>query len=329
MHCETTISYSVAIRTLGTAGRKYEKLMDSVASLIPQPKEVIVVLPEGYKKPDYQIGFEKFVYSCKGMIVQRLAALDYITTDYILFCDDDVEFNSDFIQILYEPLQNGYSCSTGPLLDFFPPEGLKYFFASILGGACVMLRGKDKMYTRILNTGGWSYNRSIKTNEHCCYDAESLAWTCFFIKTKVMRDIHFEDETWIERNGYAAFDDRIMFYKMLKMGYKSCVVSDATYIHNDAMTSSRNLKLEPIYARAFNHYVFWHRCLYLLCKNPLKRMWMKVCIHYYIGINTIYDILLKKVGRKTPEQVFSSQRGFKDAIQFVKSEEYRTLAKWR
>ena len=65
MSLQTEISYSVAIRTLGTAGDKYEKLMNSVAALVPKPKEVVVVLPEGYEKPEYQIGCELFVRSQK------------------------------------------------------------------------------------------------------------------------------------------------------------------------------------------------------------------------------------------------------------------------
>ena len=98
MSLQTEISYSVAIRTLGTAGDKYEKLMNSVAALVPKPKEVVVVLPEGYEEPEYQIGCELFVRSQKGMIVQRLEALKYITAENILFCDDDVEFECDFVQ---------------------------------------------------------------------------------------------------------------------------------------------------------------------------------------------------------------------------------------
>lgn len=308
------ISYSVAIRTLGTAGEKYVKLMDSIQKLEPQPKEVIVVIPEQYAEPAYQIGIEKFVRSPKGMIIQRLAALNIITSDYILFCDDDVEFESNFVQKLYEPMNMGYACSAGPLLDFFPPAGVKYLVASLLGGACVMLHGKEKMYTRILNTGGWSYNRDIKTDEHRIYDAESLAWTCFFINAKAMRAIHFEDEMWIEQNGYAAFDDRVMFYKLIMMGYKSCVVSDAVYIHNDAMTSTKDLKLEPIYARAFNHYMFWYKFLYAPESSWIMRAWKKFCINYYVVMQKIYSRI-----NKMPDGAYLEMcKGFSDAMSRAK-----------
>lgn len=39
------------------------------------------------------------------MIPQRLFALQYITSEYTLFCDDDVELSADFIEKLAEPLK--------------------------------------------------------------------------------------------------------------------------------------------------------------------------------------------------------------------------------
>ena len=56
------ISYSIAIRTLGKAGKKYQKLLNSITKLNVQPEKIIVVLPEGYKPPVEKIGTECFVY---------------------------------------------------------------------------------------------------------------------------------------------------------------------------------------------------------------------------------------------------------------------------
>ena len=242
--------------------------------------------------------------------------------------DDDVELAPDFIEKLYDPLCNsGFQCAAGPLLEFFPPAGPKYWLASLLGGACVMLHGRKKNYVRILKTGGWSYNRSIDTKLHKIYRTESLPWTCFFIRTDVMKKIQFEDEQWSERNGYAAFEDRAMFYKLLKNGYSSCVVSDACYKHNDGQTSTRKLRLEPVYARAFNHYVFWHRYIYTLSRHWGARLWAKLCIGYYINLQKIYHILLVNAGREEREVLLTVKRGFKDAKAFVKSSEYAKLPK--
>ena len=107
------ISYSIAIRTLGRAGAKYQKLLDSIRNSTVQPEKVVVVLPEGYSKPKEQLGYEVFVHCSKSMVGQRLAALKYIKSEYTLFLDDDISFEPDFILKLAKPLQEKkYDCST-------------------------------------------------------------------------------------------------------------------------------------------------------------------------------------------------------------------------
>lgn len=320
-----SFSYSVAIRTLGTAGEKYIKLMKSIEKLTIQPEKIVVVLPVGYNPPEYKIGKEEYVFSSKGMIIQRLKALDHIISDFILFCDDDVELEAEFIEKLAKPLINGkYVCSTGPLLDLFPPNTFKYKVASLLGGACVMLHGKRNNFIRILRTGGWSYNYGIEIEKDKIYRTESLPWACFLIRTDVMKAIQFENEMWCEKYGYASFEDRVMFYKMLKNGYESCVVSNARYLHNDAKTSNVQTNLTQIFCGAFNHYVFWHRYLYSLSRNPAEKFWMRICICYYININKLYRKLLS-IKQKDKKIYIEMKKGFAEAKKFVRSEEYRKL----
>ena len=74
-------TYSVAIRTLGTAGEKYEKLLASIDRQTIRPDKIVVVLPRGYEPPQPILGCEEFVFSDKGMVPQRLAALEYIDSD--------------------------------------------------------------------------------------------------------------------------------------------------------------------------------------------------------------------------------------------------------
>lgn len=319
-------SYSIAIRTLGTAGEKYKKLLDSIDRQTIKPEKVVVVLPEGYEMPEERLGYEQFEFSPKGMIIQRMDALKYIDSEYILFCDDDLEFDCDFCEKTILALnKEEYDCASGPLLELFPPKGLKHSFASVLGGACVMLHGRSKYYVRILNTGGWSYNHSIDTKVHKIYMTESLPWACFMIKRVAMENICFNDELWAEKSGYSAFEDRIMFYKLLLNKFRTCVVSDAHYIHNDGKTSTREIKLTPIYAGAFNHYVFWHRFLYKQSENVLDRLWKRVCINYYMLVSRLYGWGLFLLKRRTAEERKASVQGFNDAKLFVKSQEYLAL----
>jgi hypothetical protein len=316
-------SYSVAIRTLGTAGEKYKKLLDSIQEQTIQPEKIVVVLPEGYKLPEYQLGNEEFVFSAKGMMPQRIEALKYITSEYTLFCDDDVEFEELFTKKILNTLRMGeFDCASGPLLDFFPPATPKYAIASVLGGACVMLHGRKNNYVRILNTGGWSYNWSIDLQHHKIYDTDSLPGTCFMVRTEAMKKIHLGKELWAEKTGYSAFEDRIMIGKLAINGYKSCVISDAMYHHNDGKTSTNNLKLEPVYAGAYNHYVFWHRYIYSPERSFVKRYWMKICISYYVAMSKFYN----KIKYRHSDEVYKTVcKGFADAKIFVKSKEYMAL----
>lgn len=101
------IDYSVIIRTTGKAGEKYQRLLQSVANLDPQPKEVIVVLPKGYTLPEDQLGWESFFFCPKGMVIQRLYGIAQCKTAYALICDDDIGFAPDFVRKLHAPLETG------------------------------------------------------------------------------------------------------------------------------------------------------------------------------------------------------------------------------
>ncbi len=326
MNSTMNVKYSVAIRTLGTAGEKYIKLLKSIDAQTIKPEKVIVVLPEGYSDPEPILGYEEFVHSPKGMIIQRLFALNYIDSEYVLFSDDDIEFESCFIEKVLDSIINfNYDCASGPLLELFPPNTLKYTFASVLGGACRMVRNKEDMYTRILSTGGWSYNYNIDIKHHKFYNAESLPWACFIVKTKAMKAIQFQDEMWFEKNGYSAFEDRGMFYKLLLNGYKTCVVSDAKYIHNDAKTSNSGNNYKMTFCGTFNHYVFWHRYLYSQSSSIRKKLWLKICINYYIIMGNLNSFVNYCLGRCDKETFRMHCLGFREAKKYIKSSEYNNL----
>lgn len=317
------INYAVVIRTIGKANEKYAKLLNSIKKLEPQPKEVIVVLPEGYDEPKEQLGYERLVYSKKGMVSQRLYGLYETDAEYILFCDDDVSFESDYIQKLYKPICDGIADATvGPLLEFFPPKGIKSIVSTLLAGAIPTIFNKQK-YTKILRCSGWSYNRINLSNCNKYYETESAAWTNFFIKRDVMLKLEFEKELWLDKFGYASLDDQTMFYKLYKMGYKTLVVTDAIYRHEDAKTSIQDLKLEHIYAAGFNHYIFWHRFIYSLSNDLFEKLLDKICFNYWYFINCFYRLLRYK--DKNIYRIFKI--GVKDARKYILTQEYKSLPK--
>ena len=69
--------YSVAIRTLGTAGEKFRIELESIGRQTVLPEKVIVYVAEstGVKFQDDCFCGEKYVYVAKGMVAQRVKHL--------------------------------------------------------------------------------------------------------------------------------------------------------------------------------------------------------------------------------------------------------------
>ena len=291
------INYSVIIRTTGKAGEKYRRLLDSIAALEPQPQEVIVVLPEGYALPENRLGWETFYHCPKGMVIQRLHGIAQCKTPYALICDDDIAFGPDFVLKLHEPIATGkYGISAGPLTEFFPDKGLPTIMSVLTGASGPSIFHRDR-YNTVWHTTGYSFNRNLEPGKW--YETQSGPWTCFYIDVEKLRSIHFEDELWLDKNGYSAHDDTAMFYKAWLRDVKGVVVADAQYQHLDAKTSTSGNMERALYATGFNDVVFWHRFL-------SGSLWSSVCFHYRLVAEALYQHFNLYRKRRTQSYLFLS-----------------------
>ena len=321
-------TYSIAIRTIGKAGQKYQKLLDSIKKLRIKPEKIVVVLPEGYELPKEQLGTEEFLFCEKGMIQQRIEALKAIDSDYTLFLDDDIEFEPDFVEKLLNALDSRkYDCATGPLFSFFPRSTAGKIAGFLMGTVAFRIYNRG-YYVRILRNGCWSY-RYVNTKENRYYPTESFAWTCFMIRTEVMRDLAMEiEKPWIEKNGYAWGDDRVMAYKLVCKGYKACIVSDALYIHNDAQTSTKGTvdKAKGAYCSSFFSRVFWQRFIQNPDKSSLSRSLNYLSYQYTHTAGVLYHIIKYTLSSgATCEEYAASKKGLQDACAYIQSDEYKSL----
>ena len=319
--------YTIAIRTLGKAGEKYQRLLNSIQNSRILPEKVVVVLPEGYEIPSERMGWETFVYAPKSMILQRIEALKYIDSPYTLFLDDDIEFDPDFTGKLLRPLVKGfYDCSTGPLFSFFPASKAGRIAGTLTASVSVSVFNRD-MYVKILRSGGWSYH-TFDTTKKRYYPTESFAWTCFMIRTDVMRELRMEDEKlWLERFNYACGDDRVMAYKLVKKGYKACIVSNATYIHNDAKTSTASDEMAdtlPAFCMYYMHTVFWNRFIQDKEINKLRKIQNSVCFAYWKSMMWVYH-RIKSLRKENRKYARAFLKGVAEGKRFVRSEEYKNL----
>lgn len=324
------IDYSVIIRTTGNAHEKYQDLLISIDRLEPRPVEVIVVLPEGYALPDEQLGYETFCFSPKGMVIQRMTGIEKCRTRYALICDDDISFDKDFVQKLYEPLEKGIAeFSAGPLLSFLPPKGLNAALCTVMASAVPTVLHRKDRYVTVLKSTGYSYNRNIPTGEHEYFETQAAAWTCFFADIEVLRKLEFDQEIWLDAHGYSALDDQTMFYKACLMGYRTVIVSDAVYTHLDAKTSTRNNRPSFLYSSSFNRVVFWHRFIYSMEDSAVEKQLSSIAFKYRIGwMKLLYRMRVMRK-RMTKENYGVFVQGYAEGLEYLKSEEYRNLPKIR
>lgn len=320
------INYSVIIRTTGKAGEKYQNLLNSVEKLMPKPKEVIVVLPEGYELPKEKLGWETYYFSPKGMVIQRMTGINKCKTPYALICDDDVVFDKDFVEKLYFPIKEGIAAfSAGPLYSFLPPKGLNAMMCTVMGSAMPTILHRKDRYVSVLKTSGYSYNRHLNTEQTKYYETQAVAWTCFFADVNALKALEFEKEVWLDAHGYSALDDQTMFYKAWLMGYKTVVVSNAFYDHLDARTSTRNNKPASLYSMSFNRVVFWHRFIYSMQNNFITKIGARVAFCYRMQWMRLWDYLAVIRRRLTVEEYRISRRGYMDGWEYIHSKEYKSL----
>lgn len=318
------IDYSVVIRTTGNAHEKYQRLLDSIQALEPQPRETIVVLPEGYSLPDERIGSETFIFAPKGMVSQRLTGIRHCQSPYALVCDDDVCFGPDFVKKLHEPLAKKLGgISAGPLYSFLPSGFAETVFDLVRGAAVPTIWHRDR-YVSVLKTTGYSYNRHLRA-EQDYYESQSVAGTCFFIDVEAFKSVQLEDEKWIDAHGYAAMEDQVMIYKAWLRGWKTIVVTNAHYEHLDAKTSTRNKNPNVPYSRCFNRFIFWHRFIYTQQNSVWKKFASRCAWNYRLLWEHIYEVLNVLRGRITSEEYHHIQRAWREGREYVKSAEYQKL----
>lgn len=229
------MEYSVAIRTLGTAGEKYQMLLDSLNRQTIMPRKILVYIPFGYELPKETIGWEEYIRCPKGMITQRSLPFDEIETEYILFCDDDISLEPTSVQRLFEGLRENEADCISP--NTFPVERLSTYgkIKKAISGYAFP-RKDDGWAFKIMRNASYTYNsKPSKT----VLPTESAAFPCLLVKKSVFKSIHYEDERWMERFCYALGDDLLFYYKLFIMGYKVFVHYDSGIVHLDAGTSSK------------------------------------------------------------------------------------------
>lgn len=314
------MEYTVAIRTLGKAGEKYQFLLDSLVKQTIKPTKILVYIAEGYPIPKETVGIEEYVYVKKGMVAQR--ALDYkeINSEFILFLDDDLQLGEDAVEKMYEGLVNNN-------LDVISPDIFRNNSRPFLNELMMRLSGRmkarylnDEWGYKVMRTAGYSYRKHIKQD---VYRSETNAGAAFLCRKSDFLKIKYKEECWLDAIPYSQGDDQAMYYKMHLSGLKVGTLYNHSFKHLDA---GGNLNPEKekrlIYSDFWFKTIFWHRFIF----SPEKKLFARILDCIAISYTFIFAIVISLI--KFRNDIFQTKvRAIKDGINYIKSSEYKTLPK--
>lgn len=310
--------YCAVIRTLGTAGEKFEQEIDSLLAQNHRPAKILAYIPHGYDIPQFANSDKvEFVRTDKGMVTQRSQPFDEVTTPYILFLDDDVYLAPDSVTKLFDAIADFDADCIAP--NVFPNhlmKGAEKFMSSLLGAWPHF----DKEYAfRIKKSCAYKYT----TVPSPVMLTESNAGTCALCKVEVPKTIHFEDERWIDAVGYP--EDQAFFYKMHISGFRLLTHYESGIIHLDAGTNKIGAKKAESQIKSMRtQYLIWLRTSYQLQSGRAGRI--KTCISYYNQqfLALLGDFMLG-VYRRKPYYFTSRIKGYFQGRKLAKSEMFRQL----
>lgn len=313
------MEYTAVIRTLGTAGKKYQTLLDSLNRQTIQPSKILVYIAEGYAIPKETIGKEQYIYVKKGMVAQRALPYHEVDTEFILFLDDDLFLPDNFVEKMYSFLEKNHADVISP--DVFPNAERPFFgkCMMMLSGRMVARRDDGKWGYKVMRNSGYSYNNHPKLQ---VYWSQTNAAACFLCKKTDFLKIHFEEEWWMDSLKYALGDDQVMYYKMYLSGLRQLTWFGSGIKHLDAGTSMMNEDKERmlIYSDFRFKTIFWYRFIYQPDKDFFSRFWSIICIGYALGFTLFISTLKCNL-----DILKLKYRAIKEAIDFIKSEEYKNL----
>ncbi len=315
------IEYCVAIRTLGTAGEKYQQELDSLKKQTWKPKKILIYIAEGYPLPKETIGIEQYIPCKKGIVMQRSLPWDEIDTEYALFLDDDMYIPEDGVERMFkEMLDHGGDCIS---TDVFAN-----YKQSVMGKIAMFVHSytlphfDQRWNIKLRRSGGYSYNNHPNRD---VLPTQSAPFPCFLIRMDAYRAIHFEDERWLDRLKGMSFDDRIFFYKLYKQGYKVLSFFNSGVIHLDAKAGGRHDYSMKLYNQKRVLFIEWYRVFYHLKHISgweKFRSLLSFSFRYILGF---FFMLIEAVRYKQIRYIPDYFKALVDGIKYVHSDEYKAI----
>lgn len=308
------MNYTAVIRTLGRAGEKYQRLLDSLCAQNIKPDRILVYIADGYPLPKETCGVEEYIYVKKGMVAQRALQYREVTTEYILFLDDDVYLPADGVEKLFGAITKYNVDVVSPSTFDNHKMGRAPLIYNMLIGKIMPFRSETWAY-KVLLSGGFAFNsRPIKE----FYLSQTNAGPCFFCKKSDFLSIRFEEDCWLDETPYALPDDQVMFYKMYLSGLRIGTLYNSGIVHLDAGTSVQTDATRAdkiLYSEVRNQTIFWHRYIRPYTKG-LKRLRACFALKRYQTMRMAFALKSALCGK--PQQLQIVRKAVKDANAYIK-----------
>ena len=319
--CKMTYpSYTAAIRTLGKSGDAFVALIHSLEAQTVPPSAIHVYIAEGYERPK-QVSGEKYFTCPRGLATQRALPFKEITTDYILFLDDDLTLASDAVKMLFDGLMEHDGDCIAP--NIYPNhhwsfkqklvQGIFYHTLPLFGG---------KYAFKIRRSSYYSYcNHPDKV-----MISQSCAGACMLMKTQAYRNMHYQDEVWLDKVPFASGQDQLFAYKLFRSGYNLLIHYNVEIQHLDAQTGHIRDEVKADYGKRFVRYLIWLRTI----KEPdtFFRRILDICAFYGVWCWQLLLSLISFVkGNRSETRNIAS--ALVDARRFSKSNEFSSIPKWK
>ena len=316
-------SYSIAIRTLGTAGEKFRKELESICAQTVQPERVVVYIAEGNERPGFTIGKEEYVWVRKGMMSQRVLPYDEITSGCILMLDDDVELAPDSAEKMIKALvENNADCVGADVFKNHKMPLKTKFYAALTN--LVFPHWSLKWAFKIHRNGSFSYNANP---DKTFYWSQSCGGPAAMWKKEAFLRLHLEEEIWLDRLGFPYGEDALMTYKLHLNSGRLGVLYDAGITNLDARTSSSAFKKGPEYFHTRTKAMFmvwWRTCF----KNGKDTAWTRfsAATAFFLKALWLIPVMTAAAIAKRDARVLSSYfRGLRDGWKAVHSPEFIAL----
>ena len=310
------LTYSIAIRTLGTAGEKFRQELLSIAAQTVPPERVVVYIAEGYPRPVFSVGKEEYVWVRKGMVAQRALRYDEIKSDCILMLDDDVRLAPDSAAKLLEAVEEqGFDCVAADVFENHKMPFLTKLKAALVNWVFPHLG--NKWAFKMHKTGSFFFNWS----QNC--GGPAMLW-----RKEALAKVHLEDELWMDSLGFPYSEDALLSYKLHVNGGKLGVLYDSGVKNLDAGSSSTAFKKSPdrLHLMAKATLMVWWRSVY---RNGLDSLWTRLLSLLAFCPKVLWQcvgIFLYSLLHLSPRTALSYWSGLLDGIRSVRSEAFRSLS---